>query len=426
MKKTVLLIGGGGREHALAWALKKSPEVTTLFCGPGNPGMAALGTCVPLELDHGALMSFVRHNTIDFTVVGPEAPLAAGVADWVRAEGGRVFGPGAAAARLESSKAFAKEFMKKHGIPTAEFEIFPSPQAAAAFVNSAQWKENMRVVKASGLAGGKGVIVCPDKAGVLSAVAIMEEFGDAGRQIVIEEILEGQEVSVMALCDGEALLPFPPSQDHKRVYDGDRGPNTGGMGAYAPAPLLTPELWKTIETKIFEPFLRGLAVEKLDYRGVIYFGLMLTAKGPVVLEFNVRFGDPETQAVLPLVQSYLMDLLEATEARRLKDVTLRVKDAASVCVAMASAGYPGAFNKGRVITGLDKPDFGPDVLVFHAGTMRGASNEPLRTAGGRVLGVTGLGSDLASARKKAYDAVEKIRFEGAHYRKDIASKALGS
>jgi phosphoribosylamine--glycine ligase len=422
----ILVIGSGGREHALVWALRRSPRVEKVFCSPGNAGIAALAECVPLDTkDRDAVLGFLLARHVDLVVVGPEAPLAEGFADMVRSSGGRVFGPGKAAARLEASKVFAKEFMRASGLPTADFRVFASFDEARAFVDSPEWKPSFRVVKADGLAAGKGVTVCRDKAEVLSALKASladKVFGPAGEKVVLEEALEGDELSVMALCDGATLSPLPSAQDHKRAFDGDRGPNTGGMGAYAPAPLADAELWARIEREVFEPFLRGLRRHELDYRGVIYFGLMLTASGPKLLEFNARFGDPETQVVVPLVENDWTELLQATVDRRLKGVTVRVRPGAAVCVVLTAEGYPGAYEKGREILGLGR-DLGPDVTVFHAGTALDASGRVV-TSGGRVLGVTAVGPDLGEARRRAYEAASTVSFEGAHYRQDIAARGI--
>jgi phosphoribosylamine---glycine ligase len=421
----VLLIGGGGREHALAWALKKSARVENLWCAPGNAGIEAVAHTAPLDWRRrDALLAFLKEKHVDLTVIGPEAPLVEGVADWIREAGGRVFGPGRAAAVLEGSKVFAKTFMKSCGIPTAPFEHFSYGEEALGFVKSSRWRPELCVVKASGLAAGKGVRVCENREEVVDALEEMmvkKVFGAAGDQVVLEERLEGEELSVMALCDGSTVAPLPPSQDHKRVFDGDQGPNTGGMGAYAPVPQLTEATWKEIEKSIFRPFLQGLSDKNLDYCGVIYFGLMLTPQGPRVLEFNVRFGDPETQAVVPLVENDWLDVFEAAASRELNKVSLRQRQGAAVTVVMASEGYPGAFKKGQKITGLPAPQ--PDLMVFHAGTARESSGD-IVTAGGRVLAVTGLGPDWSSAREKAYGAARSIRFEGAHFRTDIAARAL--
>ncbi|HOW27178.1 MAG TPA: phosphoribosylamine--glycine ligase [Elusimicrobiota bacterium] len=422
----VLLIGGGGREHALAWALKKSPRVETLWCSPGNAGIDAVARGVPLDLKDGRnVLSFLKEQKIGLTVVGPEAPLVEGLADLIRKDGGAVFGPGREAAQLEGSKIFAKRFMTEHGIPTADYREFSDLSQAVAFVESVEWKEPFRVVKADGLAAGKGVFVCKDRAGVLEALRELMDrkaFGSAGARVVIEELLEGDELSVMAFCDGKTLRPLPPSQDHKRIGDGDQGPNTGGMGAYAPVPFVTGPVWESVRKRVFEPFLKGLRERNLRYEGVIYFGIMVTESGPKILEFNVRFGDPETQAVLPLMENDLFDVIQASVGNRLHEVELRVKSGAAVCVVLASGGYPGDYEKGQEISGLDRVALQEDVAVFHAGTVR--RNDRCLTAGGRVLGVTGLGPDLETACRRAYAAARSIRFDGIYFRKDIAAKAL--
>ncbi|HRY28857.1 MAG TPA: phosphoribosylamine--glycine ligase [Elusimicrobiota bacterium] len=420
----VLIVGGGGREHALAWSLKQSARVDRLWCSPGNAGIAAHADCLPLDFDDKQkVAAFHRQNKIDLTVVGPELPLVKGLADTVRSFGGLVFGPGRLAARLEGSKTFAKSFMKTHGIPTADFRIFSEFEEASAFIRSGEWPESFRVVKADGLAAGKGVRVCADRNEVLEAVEEMmvrRAFGAAGENVVLEEMLAGEELSVMAFCDGKKLLPLLPCRDYKRVGDGNVGPNTGGMGAYSPVSAISEALWARIEKTVFQPFLRGIRSEWLDYCGAIYFGLMLTPEGPRVLEFNVRFGDPETQAVLPLIGNDLFELISATALGELGDVALRRRAQASVCVVLASKGYPGDFETGKPISGLEPWADAPDVAVFHAGTRRRDSQ--IETAGGRVLGVTAWGPDLAKARARAYEAADKIKFENVCFRRDIASE----
>ncbi|MBL8022654.1 MAG: phosphoribosylamine--glycine ligase [Elusimicrobia bacterium] len=423
----VLVIGSGGREHALVWALHRSPTVRHVYCAPGNAGIAGLAECVDVSPgDVPALINFIQLKAVGLTVIGPEVPLVAGLADELRAAGHPVFGPGRAAAQLEGSKTFAKEFMARHGIPTAGFRSFTTPAEALGFVQSDRWPESYRVVKADGLAAGKGVVVCHSREEVQAAMERMmvnRAFGPAGEHVVLEEVLEGEELSVMVLTDGETLLPLPTTQDHKRVFDGDEGPNTGGMGAYGPVPQVSKELWDRIEKEILGRFRDGLRRENLDYRGVIYVGIMMTPAGPKVLEFNVRFGDPETQVLLPLVSSDWAKLFLAAAEARLKDATLRLRKGTAVTVVMASGGYPGDYEKGKAIEGLDVVAKNKNVIVFHSGTERMGS-EPYKTAGGRVLAVTGLGDTLAIARENAYAAVQKITFEGAHYRKDIAVKGL--
>lgn len=423
----VLVIGSGGREHALVWALRRSPTVGQVYCAPGNAGIAGLAECVDVSLgDVSALIDFIQLKAVGLTVIGPEAPLVAGLADELRAAGHPVFGVGRMAAQLEGSKTFAKEFMARHGIPTAGFRSFTTPAEALGFVQSDRWPETYRVVKADGLAAGKGVVVCHSRDEVQAAVERMminRAFGPAGEHVVIEEALEGEELSVMALTDGETLLSLPTTQDHKRVFDRDEGPNTGGMGAYGPVPHVSKELWERIEKEILGRFREGLRREKIDYRGLIYVGIMLTPSGPKVLEFNVRFGDPETQVLLPLINSDWAKLFLAAAEGRLNGATLRVRKGSAVTVVMASGGYPGDFEKGKAIDGLDAVAKDKNVIVFHSGTERMGS-EPYKTAGGRVLAITGLGETLPTARDNAYAALKKITFERAHYRTDIAARGL--
>ncbi len=419
----VLVVGGGGREHALVWKLRQSPRVREVYCLPGNAGIARLARCVPGDPeDVRAVADFAQEERVDLTVVGPEAPLVAGLVDELARRGLPACGPTAAAAAIEGSKVFAKELMARHGIPTAAYRVFDDPAAAREYVERLGGPV---VVKAEGLAAGKGVVVAPGPAEAAAAVEeimVRRAFGEAGRRVVVEEYLEGEEVSVLALTDGERVLTLPSSQDHKRALDGDRGPNTGGMGAYSPAPVLTPDLAQRVEQEILLPAVRALAAEGRPYRGVLYAGLMLTAEGPKVLEFNCRFGDPETQAVLPRLEGDLADALEAAAGGDLRGVSLSWRPDAAVCVVLASEGYPGPYEKGRPISGLEEAEAMADVLVFHAGTVR--RDGQVVTAGGRVLGVTGLGPTIAAARERAYEAVERIRFAGCHYRRDIAHRAL--
>lgn len=425
----VLVLGSGGREHALVWALRRSAAVSEVYCAPGNAGIEAAATCVPLAFNKPAeILRFLKDKEIGLTVIGPEAPLVEGLADALRAGGRLVFGPNAAAAELEGSKIFAKEFMRTHGLPTADFRVFVNAQDALAYVRSPEWKDTFRVVKADGLAAGKGVVVAKDRAEVLAAVESMmvaRVHGAAGERILIEEILTGEELSVMALTDGKTLLPLLPTQDHKRVFDNDRGPNTGGMGAYGPVPQVGADLWRSIEKEVFDRFLAGLAAEALDYRGVIYFGLMLTPAGPRVLEFNVRFGDPETQVILPMGKGDWLPLFLATAEGGLAGKKFKAHSGAGVTVVLSSGGYPGTFEKGKPIDGLEDVEGDDDVIVFHAGTTRDARGRVV-TAGGRVLAVTARGADLAAAREKAYAAVSKIKFDGAHFRSDIGARALAA
>lgn len=416
----VLVIGSGGREHALAWKLKQSPRVTEVFCAPGNGGIAQVATCVPIKItEHDALIEFAQREGVSLTVVGPDDALAAGIVDHFEAAGLRAFGPSQRAAQLESSKVFAKDFMQRHGIPTARSGSFDDPAAAKAY---AQTIGAPMVVKADGLALGKGVLICTTLHEAIAAIEeIMERraFGDAGRRVVIEEFLEGEECSIHALVDGRSYVLFPGAQDHKRALDGDEGLNTGGMGTFSPpAHLLTPELEERVRIEVLDRFIAGLAIDGLDFRGMLFPGLMITRDGLRVLEFNCRFGDPETQVLLTRLDSDLVDLLEATIDQRLATTSAQWKPEAAVCVVMASGGYPGKYATGKPITGLDTSD----ATVFHAGTRR--ENEQLFTAGGRVLGVTALGPTLAAARDRAYAAVAHIHFDDAHYRRDIAAKGL--
>ena len=413
----ILVIGGGGREHALIWKLAQSRHVTKLFCAPGNPGIAELAECVPLDVtDIAQLAAFAVKQKIDLTVVGPEGPLCAGIADAFQAQQLRVFGPSKLAAQLEGSKVFSKQFLLNHNVPTAAAGIFDSPADARAYIRQ---HGAPIVVKADGLAAGKGVIVAQSIAEAEQAIVdIMEKraFGDAGRQVVIEECLTGEEVSVMALVSGGAVKILAPAQDHKRVGDNDAGPNTGGMGAYSPVGL------PVDATEIFTRTLAGLKADGIDYRGVLYAGLMLTPAGPKVLEFNCRFGDPETQAVVPRMDFDLVEACLATADGTLDKFEMQWKPGAAVCVVMTAGGYPGNYERGHVITGLPAAGKLANVTVFHAGTQ--FQNCQIVTAGGRVLGVTGVGGDIADATRRAYDGVKWIQFAGAHYRHDIAARAL--
>ena len=413
----ILVIGGGGREHALVWKLAQSRQVTKLFCAPGNPGIAELAECVPLAVtDIAKLAEFAAAQKIDLTVVGPEAALCAGIADAFQARQLRVFGPTQTAAQLEGSKVFSKQFLLKHNVPTAAAGIFDNPAEARAYVRK---HGSPIVVKADGLAAGKGVIVAQSVAEADQAIAdLMEKraFGDAGRQVVIEECLTGEEVSVMALVSGATVKILAPAQDHKRVGDNDTGPNTGGMGAYSPVGL------PVDATEIFARTLAGLKADGIDYRGVLYAGLMLTPAGAKVLEFNCRFGDPETQAVVPRMDFDLVEACIATADGTLDKFELKWKPGAAVCVVLTAGGYPGDFKRGDAIAGLPAAAKLANVTVFHAGTQ--LHDGHIVTAGGRVLGVTGLGSDIADATRRAYAGVKWIQFAGAHYRRDIAARAL--
>jgi phosphoribosylamine--glycine ligase len=420
----ILVVGGGGREHALVWKLAQSPQTEALFCAPGNAGIAALATCVPIAPgDVEALGRFAERERIDLTVVGPELPLTVGLVDRFAARGLRAFGPSAAAARLEGSKVFAKELLSRLGVPTAAFAVFDDPDAAVRHVRA---RGAPVVVKADGLASGKGVFVCATVAEALAAIdAVMRRraFGEAGARIVVEDCLVGEELSFMAITDGTTVLPLAPAQDHKRALDGDRGPNTGGMGAYSPAPVATPALEAAVMREVMEPVVRGLAAEGVRYTGVLYAGLMVHEGRAQVLEFNVRFGDPEAQVLLVRLRADLVDLLARACDGRLAGAEIAWDPRAAVCVVLAAAGYPGAVTGGEVIAGLERLAGWRDGVVFHAGT-RMADGQVV-TAGGRVLGVTALGEDIGAAVDAAYAAVAEISWPGMHFRHDIGARALG-
>ncbi|NOZ62707.1 MAG: phosphoribosylamine--glycine ligase [Calditrichaeota bacterium] len=418
----VLVIGGGGREHTLVWKINQSPLVEKIYCAPGNAGISQLAECVSIKADDmSGLIKFASNKRIDLTVVGPEVPLALGIVDAFQEQGLKIFGPSQKAAEIESSKVFSKYLMEKYHIPTAKYESFDVFDRAEEYVNNAN---GAVVVKADGLAAGKGAIVCQTKEearDALKKLMLEKVFGDAGRRVVIEEYLRGEEVSVLAFTDGTNIKTLIPAQDHKPILDGDKGPNTGGMGAYAPAVFVNDDLLQTIENTILAPAIKGMALESRPYRGVLYAGLMMTKAGPKVIEFNCRFGDPETQAILPLVKSDIVPVMNSCIDGNLEKVSLEKSDKFAVCVIMASGGYPGKYEKGKKIIGLDR-NFGKDVIIFHAGTsLRG--NEII-TSGGRALGVTALDSTIKGAIRRAYAAVGKITFDGAYYRKDIAFKAL--
>jgi len=418
----VLIVGGGGREHALAWKIAQSPMVEALYCAPGNAGTATVAENVDIPADEVlGLLRFAQREGIDLTVVGPEAPLVAGIADRFEAHGLAVFGPSQRAAELEGSKVFAKHILRKHAIPTAHYDVFETVDGAEEHIREAEFP---LVVKADGLAAGKGVIVCHEQAEALEAIdRIMKlrAFGDAGNRVVIEDCLVGEEVSILALTDGRTIVPLPTSQDHKAIYDADAGPNTGGMGAYSPAPVITEAQAARIEREILIPIVHAMNAEDRRYKGVVYAGLMMTDDGPRVLEFNVRFGDPETQPILMRLQGDLVPVLRAIAEGNLQAAKLDWDPRPAVCVVLASGGYPGSYEKGKVITGLDEANALDDVVVFHAGTA--LRDGQVVTAGGRVLGVTALGDDIQGAIDRAYEAVGKIQFDGMYCRSDIGAKA---
>ncbi|MCX7723851.1 MAG: phosphoribosylamine--glycine ligase [Thermodesulfovibrio sp.] len=415
----VLVIGSGGREHAIIWKLAQSRVVDKIYCAPGNAGISEIAECIEVEnKDFSALVDFVKYEWIDLTVVGPEEPLAKGIVDVFQKEGRRIIGPTKLAAQIESSKVFAKEFMKRHKIPTAEYKVFTSYTHAEEYI---RLKGTPIVIKADGLAAGKGVFVCQNYEEAFEALRlIMKEkvFGAAGDKVVIEEFLSGKEASYLVFTDGKNTIPMVTSKDHKRLLDNDEGPNTGGMGTFSPNPIITPELEKEILETIINPTIKGLKQEGIVYKGILYAGLMIVNNKPYVLEFNCRFGDPETQVILPRLETDLVDIFMAISEQKLNKVEVKWKSDASLCVILASEGYPGKYKKGVPITGLEMVKNIKDLFVFHAGTKFNEEGK-IVTNGGRVLGVTALGKDIKEARQKVYSAIELIKFEGMQYRKDI-------
>ncbi len=420
----ILVVGGGGREHALVWKLSQSNKVSQIFCAPGNAGIASLATCVPIDADDiYRLLEFARNEGIDLTVVGPEDPLVAGIVDAFKAADLRIFGPDQAAARIEGSKTFCKNLLKKHGIPTGDFASFDNLDDAIEYVYK---KGAPIVIKADGLAAGKGVVVAQsveEAENAINKIMRRRAFGDAGKEIIIEEFLEGEEASFLVFTDGDIVVPMVTSQDHKPVFDDDKGPNTGGMGAYSPAPVISEGLFRRIMNDIMIPTVKALAAEGCKYRGILYAGLMIKDGIPKVLEFNARFGDPETQPILMRLKSDLLPILEACISGHLAKTIVEWDERPAVCVAMASGGYPGKYEKGKVISGLNLAARLKDVMVFHAGTAKN-EDDKIITNGGRVLGVTAVGDNIPKAIEKAYHAVAKISWEGVHYRTDIGKKAL--
>jgi len=419
----VMLVGGGGREHALAWKMSSSSLCDTLYAAPGSPGIAEHAECVDLRAeDIEGIVRFASENGVELVVVGPEDPLAMGLGDAVRKAGMLCFGPSAAGARIEADKAYAKELMRSVSVPTAEGRIFTDLRAAKEYVLS---RDHGVAVKAAGLAKGKGVVVCPEP---YQAIKPLEEimgrkiFGRAGETVIIEEMLTGPEATVLAFCDGKTIFPLPPLQDHKPIGDGDTGPNTGGMGAYSPVPALDSRMLGRIDREILVPIVDAMRRDFGRYEGILYAGLMLTAAGPKVIEFNCRFGDPECQPLMMRLKGDLTAAMLATAEHKLDEVELTFDSRASVCVVMASGGYPGSYEKGHEITGIEQAEALGDVKVFHAGTA--LKDGKLVTNGGRVLGVTALGDTIAAAQKRAYEAVEKIHWQDRYYRKDIAAKAI--
>ncbi len=418
----LFVIGNGGREHALVWKLAQSPRVSKIYCAPGNAGIAQLAECVSVKVDDlPGLQAFAKAQSIDLTIVGPELPLSLGIVDEFRKAKLRIFGPTRNAARIESSKSFAKELMVREGIPTAASRTFDSMDAAFMWLESCDLPV---VVKADGLAQGKGVIICATKIEAQEAVKSMlsdQHVGEAGAKVVLEELLEGDELTVMAFTDGRTVIPMIPAQDHKRIGEGDTGPNTGGMGAYAPAPLATPELQKRILEEVLYPAIRGLSRTGSPFYGVLYAGLMIKNGKPYTLEFNARFGDPETQVVLPLLETDLLDIIEAVVEHRLDQIHVAWQEQAAVCVVLTSEGYPGSYPKGLPISGLPEKS-AESVVVFHAGTTE--SSGTVLTNGGRVLGVTALADTIRNAQQHAYASLVPIKFEGCYYRSDVARRAI--
>lgn len=429
----ILVIGSGGREHALCWKIAQSLLVDKVFCAPGNGGIAQVSECIDIKAeDINGLLEFAKRERVDLTVVGPEVPLSLGITDEFLKYGLKIFGPTKAGARMESSKVFSKELMFKYNIPTAAFRVFDEPGKAKAYIEEIGAP---CVVKADGLAAGKGVVVAKDIEEAKKAVTSMMEdglFGDSGKRIIVEECLKGQEASIIVITDSKDVVALASAQDHKRVFDRDSGPNTGGMGAYSPASIVTPVLFNEIMNKVVSPTIAALSREGIEYRGVLYAGIMLTKEGPKTLEFNVRFGDPETQAILPRLKSDLVEIMLAVSEGRLSRVkSLSWDERSCVCVVLASGGYPGDYKKDKEIFGLDEASKIKDTMVFHAGTRVRLINDvgqrqelEYLTAGGRVLGVCGLGSTIKDAISRVYQAAGEISFEGMHYRRDIGSKAL--
>ncbi len=424
MDKKILVIGSGGREHALCWKLSQSPKVAKVYCAPGNAGIKQHAQCIDIKAsDLTGLASFAASEGIDITVVGPEDPLANGIVDVFREKGLTIFGPTKKAAQIEASKVFTKRILERAGAPTASYKVFTDPDEARNYI--VEEADIPVVVKADGLAAGKGVIVARSLNEALDAVDLIlvkKAFGDAGNKLIVEECLKGEEASFMAITDGFTVLPLATSQDHKPVYDNDEGPNTGGMGAYSPAPVVTDDLFDKVMEQVMIPTVKAMADESAPYKGVLYGGLMIDDGVPNVLEFNCRFGDPEAQPILMRLKTDLLDLIEAALSEKLDSVTPAWDDRAAVCVVLASAGYPGSYETGKEIHGLEDVEKMEDVMVFHAGTA--LKDGKYVTAGGRVLGVTALGNTIKEAIDRAYDAVSKISWEGMHYRTDIGRKAL--
>lgn len=423
MKLKVLVIGSGGREHTLVWKIAQSPKVSKIYCAPGNAGISQLAQCVNIGVDKiKELVDFAQKMGIDLTIVGPELPLSMGIVNEFNRKGLKIFGSTKEATEIESSKVFSKYLMKKYTIPTANYEVFQNSEKAFDYIKQQTFP---LVIKADGLAAGKGVFIVKDLVQARDALnALMEEkrFGEAGRQVVIEEFLEGEEVSVLAFCDGKTVVPMVSSQDHKKIFDNDQGPNTGGMGAYSPVPFYNHKFEEIVLQKILIPVIEGLQKEGREYKGVIYAGLTLTKEGPKVLEFNARFGDPETQVILPRLKTDLIDILNAVIEGTLHKINIEWEDNAAVCVVLSSGGYPGKYQKGKVISGLERLEKMEDIIAFHAGSK--LQDNKVITSGGRVLGITAWDETISKAKERAYKGIKEIHFEDMYYRKDIAAKAI--
>lgn len=419
----VLVIGSGGREHAIVWKLSQSEKVEKIFCAPGNGGIKEIAELINIKADDvPGLLDFAKNNKIDLTVVGPEAPLVKGIADIFNENGLRVFGPFKDSAMLEGSKVFSKNVMKKFGLPTADFKVFDDPHLAKKYLNE---KGVPIVIKADGLAAGKGVIIpktIEEGEKAIDSIMTGRIFGDSGNKIILEDCLEGEEASMLIFTDGKTIAPLESSQDHKRIFDQDKGPNTGGMGAYSPAPVVTKDILDKVIKNVFRPVIDGFRKEGRVYKGILYAGLMITKDGPMVLEFNVRFGDPETQAILPRLKSDLADIMMACVDGTLDKMNIKWDESSCISVVCASKGYPGEYEKNKEISGLEEAGKIKDIIIFHSGTKN--ENGKILTDGGRVLGITSLGKDIKSAQANAYKAVKKINFEGMQYRKDIGNKAI--
>lgn len=417
----VLVVGGGGREHAIVWKISQSPKVSKIYCAPGNGGISDIAECVDIRAtDIDGMVQFAKDKQIDLTVVAPDDPLALGMVDALEAEGLKAFGPAKNAAQIESSKVFAKRLMKKYSIPTAEYEVFDDYEKAVEYIKTAEYP---LVIKADGLALGKGVIIAENREKAeeaLKAIMVEKIFGNSGNQVVIEEFLTGTEVSVLAFTDGKTIIPMVSSQDHKRAYDGDKGPNTGGMGTFSPSRVYTPDIAKEVEKNIMEPTIKAMEQEGCPFKGVLYFGLILTDKGVKVLEYNARFGDPETQVILPRLKTDLIDIFLAIIDGELDKIDIQWEDNAAVCVILASGGYPGDYKKGYEIFGIETLENCPDTLIFHAGTTK--KNGKYYTNGGRVLGITAVAENLDKAIEKAYEKVKLVSFTDMYYRTDIGIK----